>query len=169
MLLFYLVATAICCNAITANDDPLLFGHQITDINDPIFKADGINYRLPNDTHPETYALTLRTRIDAGDFEYSGNVKIGVVIDQTTRKIVLHARRLTVNNVILTRQGQSIPVNLLPFTYDVVTEFLTISTNGVDLRAGERLLLEINFTAQLSNSYRGFYSVSYTNTKGIET
>lgn len=169
MLVFWLVIATF--SAVAIADYP--FPKHIANVDDPIFRDTGANYRLPNDTHPETYELLLKTRVDAEDFDFSGHIKIGIVVDQPTRSIVLHTRKLTVENVTLARYNGtgSLPnsLDILPYTYDVVTEFLKITTNGIDLFAGDRLLLEIHYQSTLSLDRRGFYRSSYENTNGTLT
>lgn len=150
-------------------DEP--FPRTLVDVNDPIFRDNGVNYHLPNNTHPETYDLSLWTRVDAEDFDYVGTVKIGIVVDEPTREIFLHYRQLIVTNVTLTRLNGSAQTNIpiLPYTYDLVPEFLQIATNEIDLNAGDRLILEINYFGTLSNDLRGFYRSSYINSKGTKT
>lgn len=155
--------------AIVLADDP--FPRSLNDVNDPIFRDNGVNYHLPNSTHPESYDLSLWTRVDADDFDFRGLVKIGIVVDEPTREIVLHYRKLVVVNVTLTRLSGSSQVNipLLPYDYDIVPEFLKITTNEIDLNIGEQLVLEISYVSVLAKELRGFYRSSYVNAQGRET
>lgn len=131
-----------------------------------------VKYRLPNHTHPETYDLSLRTRIDLGDFDYQGIVKIGIVVDEPTRQIVLHKSHLTVLNVKLTRLSGPTPVEvpLLPHIFNAMTELLTILTNGITFNSGERLVLEISFTNSITiGGGVGFFSYSYRDSTDNKT
>ena len=131
-----------------------------------------VYYRLPNHTHPETYDLFLHTRIDLDEFDYQGIVKIGIVVDEPTRQIVLHKNYLTVLNVKLTRLNGSTPVEvpLLPYTFNAMTELLTILTDGIIFNPGERLVLEINFTNTIAiGDGVGFFSYSYRESTGNKT
>lgn len=130
--------------------------------------TNNVSYRLPNETHPETYDLSLVTRVDEGDFNYEGVVKIEIVVDSPTRKIVLHKSRLTVLDIKLTKiTGAALElVPILPYTYDSVTEKLTISTSETILNTGDRLNLDISFVNVLSTDGRGFYRTSYDDSTG---
>lgn len=142
-------------------------GRYLTQSNG-VLNSGNVNYRLPNQSHPETYDISLVTRVDQGDFDYQGVVKIGIVVDEPTRQIVLHKSLLTVIEVKLTRVSGPPPqqVPLLPYTYDTVTELLTIPTNGTTLNAGDRLNLEISFSNALGTNRRGFFRMSYDDSAG---
>ncbi len=129
---------------------------------------DNVNYRLPNNTHPTTYDLSIYTRVDESNFDFTGNVKIGIVVDQQTREIVLHARQLTIVNVTLSRfcNDTQVSVELLPFEYDYVCEFLKIQTNQTVLNENERLILEINYWGTLRDYGAGFYRSNYVDADG---
>lgn len=134
-------------------------------------RASTVNYRLPNTTHPESYDISLSTRIDKDMFDFFGHVRIAVVVDETTNEIVLHTRQLVVSDVRLVRFSGNvpIPVALQPHTYDVVPEFLKIRTVSQNLMAGDRLSLEITYNGTLRNDMLGFYRSSYINGAGVRT
>lgn len=132
-------------------------------------RNDNVHYRLPNNTHPVTYDLSIWTRVDEFDFDFSGHMTIEIVVDLQTREIVLHARQLTIVNVTLTRLRSNIPVQvvLLPFEYDVVPEFLRIRTNRTVLNRNDRLTLDIHYLGTLRNDGGGFYRSSYWGDDGM--
>lgn len=137
-------------------------------VDESIFRTDGANYRLANHTHPETYDISLNTRVDIEDFDFAGLVKIGIVVDHPTREIVLHARQLVITNAKLFRQNgiEFAEVKTLPFEYDNVPEFLTIPTDGIALNTGDRLRLEITYKGVLRFDLGGFYRSSYIGVDG---
>lgn len=149
----------------------LAIGDQLPPVIESILRDDVVNYRLPNHTHPETYELSLFTRIDEADFEFNGLVKIKVLVDRTTREVVLHSRNLAIENVRMSRFSGSVPieVRLLPYEYDDVREFLMITTDGVTLTPGDRLLVEIAYIGTLRTDGAGFFRTSYTNANGNKT
>lgn len=170
MLIIYLVVVLTTCVSSIVSDDPVLFGRRSTSIDEDIFKDDGINYRLPNDTRPETYEIAIRTRVDVGDFDFNGTVRIGIVVVEKTRTVVVHVRKLTIVDVSLWRyvDGKLSAVPIQPFQYDVVTEFLTITSTVVDFDAGERLSLVIDYSGEVSDEKRGFYRSSYRLANGTQ-
>lgn len=125
------------------------------------FRADNYKYRLPNDTVPEAYDISLTTRIDLAIFDFDGLVKIDVNVLKTTREIVLHARQLTIKNIRLYDHTGNIP--LLSHEYDVVPEFLKIPTDNVELIQGRKYFLEISYSGVLRSDNHGFYRSSYIN------
>lgn len=133
--------------------------------------SDIVQYRLPNHTHPETYDLSLVTRVDLGEFDYQGVVKIGILVDEPTRQIVLHKSRLTILDVKLTRVDGPTPlqVPLQPYTFNAMTELLSIVTNATILYPGEHLLLEISFSNTISVGRGGFFRHSYEDSAGNKT
>lgn len=169
MLLVKVFAAIVSYLTIVSASHPF----DLRSVDSEVFdKADGdVNYRLPNTTHPETYDISLLTRVDQNNFDFNGVVKIGIVVDQPTREIVLHARQLTVTRVQLARLSGNIPIDIqiLPHTYEVVTEFLKITTNGVNLIPGDRLELHIAYSGILREDEMGFYKSSYINTNGTKS
>lgn len=137
---------------------------ELKSVDNSVLNIDGANYRLPNNTHPESYDISLVTRVDVEDFDFSGLVKIRIVVDHPTREIVLHARQLVITNVKLTKALGLIEVKTLPFKYDNVREFLKIPIDGVDLNTGDRLRLDISYHNTLRKDGGGFYRSFYTNT-----
>lgn len=129
---------------------------------------DDVNYRLPNTSHPVSYDLTIWSRVDLGEFNFSGNVRITIVVDEMTHEIVLHARQLNIVNIKLGKYHGTNLVNLelCPFAYDNVPEFLKIRTNSSILNRGDRLLLNIDYIGVLRNDRGGFYRSSYLDRNG---
>lgn len=123
-------------------------------------------YRLPNDTHPESYHLSIITRIDLDILDFSGIVIITILVDRPTQQIVLHAKQLTITNVTLTDSDTMSFIKLLPHAYDEAKEFLQIFTDDVILRAGNRLILEIGYNGTLRTDIGGFFKSSYLNFDG---
>lgn len=127
-----------------------------------------INYRLPNDTVPETYDITFTTRVDSGDFNFNGVVRIGILARVATQLITLHHRQLTIADIRLTTTTDpERDINLNPFRYDQTSEFLEIPTT-IPLEAGARYYLEITYQGILREDNYGLYRSSYTNDAGVQ-
>lgn len=139
---------------------------RIEDIE--VRQDDGRRYRLPNDTVPETYDITLWTRIDRADFSFEGNVQIGILAVEATQRITLHQRQLIIANAKLyTTTNPTQEINVDSFDYDPVLEFLQIHvTQG--LTAGTRYTLSIDYTGTLREDNYGFYRSSYRNNDGVQ-
>lgn len=163
-----LLAIVVGCVATSAQAE---YSLAALPVDPSICESNNGNYRLPNNTHPETYDLSLYTRVDQNIFHFNGMVRIGIVVDQPTNEIVLHAKQLVVSNVRLFRIAAGAPkeVGTLPPVYEAVSEFLRIRTDNVNLLAGDRLSLEITYSGTLRTDSHGLFRTSYTNTAGKET
>jgi aminopeptidase N len=133
--------------------------------NVEIRQDDGRRYRLPNNTVPEAYDITLTTRVDNADFIFNGNVRISILATEATSLITLHHRQLTIVDVRLwTITSQEVSVGA--FSYNPDLEFLEIPVNVGGLTAGTRYILEINYIGTLREDNNGFYRSSYRNDNG---
>lgn len=120
-------------------------------------------YRLPSNSVPESYNITLTTRIHEGRKEFSGTVEIGLrtILDSTN--ITIHQRRLTITKVELWRRNNATilePIKNL--TFDSVTEKYTILTNHV-LPLNTSYTLKIAYNGTLRQDEAGFYESWYVN------
>lgn len=135
------------------------------DVGEFKFKKDIINYRLPNNTKPEAYIITITTDIANGKFEFDGTVKIAVRVLETTRNITLHQRQLKILSAELVTDYDRRYKILLPH-YDPDTEFLTIATTDEVIHPGNLVYLTIKYKGILREDAAGFYRSSYTNSEG---
>lgn len=127
---------------------------------------DGVTYRLPNQTKPLHYDITLTTHIhDEGreDFShFSGVVKITIKPEETTKVITLHKRQITIESVKVWDNEEETFEDVLDFTEDDDREFLIIPTEN-DLVITEQYIVEIAYVGQLRDDNMGFYRSSYKN------
>lgn len=131
--------------------------------------SNAINYRLPNTTHPLYYNVSLTTRLDIDIFDFYGQVRIEIVVDTTTKDIVVHARQLAVINMKLTKYVGNQTIDLdISYIYIETTEFVRIRSTKSDLEAGDRLCLEINYKSTLRTDGGGFFRVPYYDLAGKE-
>lgn len=123
----------------------------------PAVENRALNYRLPNDTKPETYELFLRTRIDEGEFDYDGFLKIGVLIVNVTQELTIHSKGLRIRSIRLRNINGIGEIALLPYRTNNVTDFLIIPTKSAVLLPGSRYRLDIGFSGDLGMERTGFY------------
>lgn len=160
------IGFVFCCLSATvfALEPPF----ETRNVGDFEFRADQTHYRLPNETRPESYDISLITRVDQAQFDFLGTVKIDIFVVNTTRNVTVHARQLNIKAVQLF-DAFGRPVELLPWTYNKVTEFLTIPTKNADLWQGARYHLLIDYTGDLRTDNGGFYRASYVNAMGTRS
>lgn len=134
-------------------------------VGDVPFETDQINYRLPNNTKPDAYDISIITDIDQGIFEFSGSVTIYITALTHTDSITLHARQLNVTSFTLkSKSGKR--YTIAPPDYDKQTEFLTFRILNDQLLAGEKVALIIKYNGVLRSDQSGFYWSSYNDNNG---
>lgn len=126
---------------------------------------DDETYRLPNNTRPALYDVHLRTWIHEGNFAFDGRVEIFIIALETSSNIVLHQRQLNITSFELRdlSNGDILPASV---SYDPIREFLVFDVITDGLEAGNRYLLQINYTGTLRSDEAGFYRSSYLNDNG---
>lgn len=127
--------------------------------------TDGVNYRLPNNTVPEHYEISLETRIHQPNFMFTGSVKITLRALEATKNITIHARQLTIkeNEYSLQKDGIPFPMEV-HMSADRTTEFL-VFTVPKGLEKDQRYQLYISYTGELRSDMHGFYRSSYVTSK----
>ncbi len=132
-----------------------------------VLQDDGIQYRLPNDTVPETYDVYISTSIHNQIFTFEGTVSILLRVESDTSSITLHSHRLhTILDVSLIEEGSLNSIQLSGEAYDNNNNFLTIPLISGVLERGKRYVLHIVFNGQLQDDPRGFYKSSYIDNDG---
>lgn len=136
------------------------FNQKITSNENP-----KLNYRLPNDTIPLDYEISLSTDIHAGIFDFYGNVTIRLQAVNDTQSITLHYRETTVLNVDLKTSTGSLIQSDVPIITREDVEFLIIKP-AKPLTAGEIYQIQITYKSKLRDYNKGFFRTSYVNSSG---
>ena len=165
----YLLVLALATLTLSANPPKkqLIFGTDQEDIQiqpfvDPI---DGIFYRLPNDTYPLHYDVSLKTEIHLGDFSFTGIVDIIFECITQTNLITIQERQLTIIKVDLFDVNDVVIEEDILFTEEADREFLLIPTRQF-LTVGTQYKLKIYYSGILRQDEAGFYRSSYQNAQG---
>ncbi|KAG4077604.1 hypothetical protein HA402_003031 [Bradysia odoriphaga] len=122
-----------------------------------------INFRLPNNTVPEHYNISLRTWIHEGNFTFTGILSVDVRPTEPTDFITIHQDGFVIGDIRLSSEDGLIPIE--PFEYNSTLDFLTIPTS-VNLNPRQRYSLRIEYTGTLRDDDLGFYRSSYVNDSG---
>lgn len=126
-------------------------------------KIDQLNvrsFRLPNNTIPLLYDIHIRTNVHSADFAFHGLTRINIRVLETSNTITMHSSRMLIQQInLLDAQGNMLEREL-PFTFDSVLEFITITTFPI-LEVDEELIVEIEYSGFLSNDGWGFYRTRY--------
>uniref|UniRef100_A0A673LRT7 Aminopeptidase n=1 Tax=Sinocyclocheilus rhinocerous TaxID=307959 RepID=A0A673LRT7_9TELE len=113
--------------------------------------------RLPPSVHPVHYNISLHPNLALMTFQ--GCVSILVQVLHETKNIVLHSSDMNISKV--TFDGKEVHVLEYKPWQQIAIKF------PEDLKKGQ-YVLNINYTAKLSNSYDGFYNSSYVDTNGTK-
>lgn len=125
----------------------------------PVIAQDIYTFRLPNQTRPETYDLSIQTWIDDANFTFIGSVRIGILVVQSTNSIRLHHNVQRIDRIqVLT--VDDVPITIGNHTYNAEYEFLTIPVLANNLTEGTRYFIDIDYVGFM-NSFSGFYRSFY--------
>lgn len=121
-----------------------------------------VNYRLPNDTVPLHYDLTLETDLD----NFNGSVKITIFAKENTNTVTLHAQNLEVIDLIVTNSNdEEITIKEIEIQEDVNFFVIHLVKNLIQ---DEIYYLNFRqFRGKLATDNDGFYLALYEE-NGIE-
>lgn len=129
-----------------------------------IAQEDFVTFRLPNNTRPESYDISLRTWIHEANSTFTGSVRIGIVAIESTDFIRLHHNVQRLENVRVSTENE-VPITIGPYSYNRQFTFLTIPVVGGNLTQGTRYFIDIDYVGSMnlySGFYRNFYVVNNT-------
>lgn len=112
-------------------------------------------YRLSDQVIPMSYELRIIPDLET--FTFRGSVKITILVKDTTKKIELHSKKLTINEVQVSKGARPIEKD---YKLDEENDLLTIETK-LELSYNTEYTLTIDFQGLLSEDMKGFYKSSY--------
>lgn len=160
----FFLLSIFCCTAVIAIRPLLPEDHynRIRTIDD---RDDQLNYRLPNNTKPETYDITLKTYLEQDKFNFDGQVSIFIRVLEETSEIKIHHRQLTIGDVSIYKPNSAKNLfNGIDYSNDI--EILTIKSKE-KLNKDAAYIVVINYKGELRNDLGGFYRSSYKDANGI--
>lgn len=117
--------------------------------------------RLPRSIRPLNYDLTLNPDLDKMTF--TGRTVITMSVLHNTTRIVLHSDNLNITKATFKLgDGKDSDVTVLEYKprQQIAVQF------PKDLKAGQHCVLTLDYFADLSHTYDGFYNSSYTDKNG---
>lgn len=120
-----------------------------------------VGFRLPNNTEPISYDLTLKTLIDESDFVFEGDLSLKIYVSEESSEIVLHSRELVIEEIELWSEDKLIKYELSDFKNNSVLHFLTIPIGGGKTINIGNYFLEIKYHGTIREDTIGFYRSSY--------
>lgn len=117
--------------------------------------------RLPNDTKPILYDLTLLPDLTTG--EYKGFVNMTVNITAFRKDIIVHSKNLSVAEIAITTRNSKV-LQVLSIDENLIDEVLIITTRE-KITPGIYYLF-IKFEGSLKDKLTGFYRSQYRQSTG---
>lgn len=128
------------------------------------------SFRLPNDTIPIHYYVSLATYIhDSGNSSFFGKVRITIRVVEETSTITLNNGQHTITRIDLFNFTEApiepplVEENIVPTFLDAF-ELVEIPTSTV-LTVNQQYIVEITFNNTLRDNETGFYRSSYNTTQ----
>ena len=117
--------------------------------------------RLPQTVWPLHYDLFIHPNLTALNF--TGTVQIQLEVLQNTSVIILHSRDLQISKAALLETSRILPLQVLEYP-----EFqqVALQADGITLTQGSKCAVYLEFAANLSESFHGFYKSTYRTSEG---
>uniref|UniRef100_A0A8C5DCY5 Leucyl-cystinyl aminopeptidase-like n=1 Tax=Gouania willdenowi TaxID=441366 RepID=A0A8C5DCY5_GOUWI len=127
--------------------------------------------RLPQSIHPIDYDITLNPNLD--EMTFTGQSIITMSVHHNTRRLVLHGANFNITNATFKVGPSKLKLLSLDTWAMNVLEYKPWQQIAIklpeELKAGQRCVLTLDYSASLSNTYDGFYNSSYTNKDGTKS
>nr|XP_023694685.1 endoplasmic reticulum aminopeptidase 1-like isoform X1 [Paramormyrops kingsleyae] len=117
--------------------------------------------RLPETIRPLHYDLRIHPNLTSLDF--TGTVEIQLEVLQSTDSIILHSKNLQISKAVLLESDKRHPLKVLELP---AFEQVALVTDALSITSGRRYRVRMDFAANLSDSFHGFYKSSYRTRDG---
>lgn len=123
-------------------------------------REDEISYRLPNNTMPSSYLLSMEFgNFHDHEMSFSANVSIVIFVLEDTQTITLHSgTTITVKNVDLRNSANQVLSS--DYIEDTRRDFLIIET-PMTLQQGSIVILDIFYSGLIDTETKGIFRGSY--------
>uniref|UniRef100_A0A665V708 Aminopeptidase n=1 Tax=Echeneis naucrates TaxID=173247 RepID=A0A665V708_ECHNA len=116
--------------------------------------------RLPKTVSPIHYDLTIHPNLTT--FHFTGVARIELDVHEDTNMVVLHAKQMQISSVLLLAPDGVRPLKVLEYPHFHQLALLSDSV----LTKGQMYEVKLEFAANFSDSYHGFYKSSYRTRTG---
>ncbi|KAM3868241.1 leucyl-cystinyl aminopeptidase [Diretmus argenteus] len=117
--------------------------------------------RLPASIRPLNYDLTLNP--DLNSMTFTGRTVINMSVQHNTKRIVLHSVELNITKATF-QLGDGKPSDVTILEDKPRQQIAVVFSE--ELKAGQQCVLTLDYSANLSHTYDGFYNSSYTDKNG---
>jgi len=136
-----------------------------------VFCIDDIetDYRLPNNTIPVHYKISLTPYLEEGNFTFYGESNVKIKIRVASPKISLHSKELEINETATTLiKNDGTIYKPTEHIYSDETNILTL--NFENALSSNLYILNMKFAGNLSeiSTEKGFLKIPYTDKAGNE-
>lgn len=153
---------------LSSKTDPTFGSHPSSGANSPSEVKNNQfpsrNIRLSKHVFPVHYDLLIHPNLTT--LTFTGLAKIEIMITQTTSSVILHSKYL--NIVKATIQGKSGSMDLdkevTVLEYPPFEQIAVMTPES--LQTGQNYIISIEYSANLSDSFRGFYKSTYKTPEG---
>lgn len=119
--------------------------------------------RLPEIVKPQHYDLLIHPNLTS--LTFTGEVQIQIEVKQDTRAIILHSKNLQVSKALLLGSRQHHHHQDLQISEFEANEQIALFSEGFTFEKGSHVV-HLEFYANLSDSFHGFYKGQYTTNSG---
>ncbi|XP_067289640.1 endoplasmic reticulum aminopeptidase 1 isoform X2 [Pseudorasbora parva] len=116
--------------------------------------------RLPETVKPQHYELLIHPNLTS--LTFTGVVQILIKVEQDTRAIILHSKNLQISKAQLLESRHHHDLQISEFE---ANEQIALFADGFTFEKGNHLV-HLEFYANLSDSFHGFYKGRYTTNSG---
>nr|XP_055063413.1 endoplasmic reticulum aminopeptidase 1 isoform X2 [Misgurnus anguillicaudatus] len=116
--------------------------------------------RLPDTVKPQHYDLLIKPNLTS--LTFSGSVEILLEVEDDTRAIILHSKNLQISRALLL--GTRPPLDLQVTEFKPHDQIALFSDHFTFTRG--RHVVRLEFSANLSDNFHGFYKGTYTTSSG---
>ncbi|KAI7793569.1 putative endoplasmic reticulum aminopeptidase 1, partial [Triplophysa rosa] len=138
----------------------LLSGLLVVNHGKPMSPFPWNKMRLPDTAKPQHYDLLIHPNLTS--LTFTGAVEILLEVERDTRALILHSKRLHVSRALLLASRRPLDLQVSVFEPH---EQIALFSDALTFARGSHVV-RLEFSANLSDSFHGFYKGTYTTSSG---